>query len=196
MKKDKKKNNVIKDNVDLSIIKENDLDKTATFTDLLSRKERKQHKREKNYDVINDNEDNSIEFKTEELSSQIAENKTVEITEKERKKIITEAKLEEPVKEDVIEKPVKEHHNILNTIFISLIIMIFIGLFVYAIIYTDSLSKDLYLLIDGISLMILIFNYCLMTISKRKAAIFFTIINYLIIIGIITFNILIYFKII
>lgn len=194
MKKDKKKNKVEEENVDLSIIKENDLDKTATFTDLLSRKERKQHK--KNKDLDDQLLDNSIEFKTEELSSQIAENKTVELTEKERKKIIAEAKLEEEPKEEIIEKPIKEHNNIFNTILISLFIITFIGLFVYTIIYTDFLSKELYLLIDGALLMLLVFNYCLMTISKKNACIFFTIINYLTILGIISFNSLIYFKII
>ena len=40
MRKSKKKN-IEEEAVDLSLIKDNDLDKTATFTDLLSRKERK-----------------------------------------------------------------------------------------------------------------------------------------------------------
>jgi ABC-type multidrug transport system fused ATPase/permease subunit len=195
-----KKNIEEKEVVDLSLIKENDLDKTATFTDLLSRKERKQHKKNKDVDLkeIEDNiEDNSIEFKTEELSSQISESKTVEITEEEKQEIIKEAKLvDEDNEEDFVDVVYKKHNNIFNTIFISLLVMASIAAFVYAIIYTNFLEDDLYLLINGISLVVLVFNYCLMTINSNKAGIFFAIMNYLLIVAAITFNSLIFFKII
>ena len=195
-----KKNIEEKEVVDLSLIKESDLDKTATFTDLLSRKERKQHKKNKDVDLkeIEDNvEDNSIEFKTEELSSQISESKTVEITEEEKQEIIKEAKLvDEDNEEDFVDIVYKKHNNIFNTIFISLLVMASIAAFVYAIIYTNFLEDDLYLLINGISLVVLVFNYCLMTINSNKAAIFFAIMNYLLIVAAITFNSLIFFEII
>ena len=197
MKKSKKKNEEI-EAVDLSLIKESDLDNTATFTDLLSRKERKQRKKDKDIELkeIDDNiSDNSAEFKTEELSSQISENKTVEITEEEKQEIINNAKLVEEDNEVFEEEP-KKHNNIFNTVFISLIIIAFIGLFVYAILYTSFIDEDLYLIINGGLLVLLVFNYCLMTITSNKASIFFASISYLLIVATIVVNSLIYFKII
>ena len=197
MKKSKKKNEEI-EAVDLSLIKESDLDNTATFTDLLSRKERKQRQKDKDIELkeIDDTiSDNSAEFKTEELSSQISENKTVEITEEEKQEIINNAKLVEEDNEVFEEEP-KKHNNIFNTVFISLIIIAFIGLFVYAILYTSFIDEDLYLIINGGLLVLLVFNYCLMTITSNKASIFFASISYLLIVATIVVNSLIYFKII
>jgi len=198
MRKSKKKN-IEEEAVDLSLIKDNDLDKTATFTDLLSRKERKQRKKDKDIDLKEMDDtgsDNSDEFKTEELSSQISESKTVEITEEEKEEIIKNANLVEEDEEEVFEEKEKKHHHVFNTVFISLIIMAFIGLFVYAILYTSFIDEDLYLIINGGLLVLLVFNYCLMTITSNRASTFFTIINYLLIIATIAANLLIYFKII
>ena len=88
-----------------------------------------------------------------------------------------------------------KNKNIFNTVCTSLILIVLIGLYVYAITYTKILEKDLYLKIDGFALIFLVFNYCLMTISRKKVAIFFTIINYLTVVGIIALNTLIYLKI-
>ena len=200
MKKDRKKNKMIEEEVDLSIIKKNDLEDTASFTDLMSRKERKKHKKEKE-DLTEEFEvkklEDSMEFETEDLASQIAENKTVEITEDEVKELMNADLSKEDELEDINNsdfKEEKEHKNIFNTVLISLVIIAFIGLFVYAIINTKYLEKDLYLIIDGGLLVLLVFNYCLMTIVKKP--LFFTILNYLLILGTIAFNTLIYFKII
>ena len=181
MRKSKKKN-IEEEAVDLS----------------LSRKERKQRKKDQDDELkeIEDTvSDNSAEFKTEELSSQISESKTVEITEEEKAEIINNTKLVDE-EEEVFEEESKKHHNIFNTVFISLIIMAFIGLFVYAILYTSFIDEDLYLIINGGLLVLLVFNYCLMTITSKKASIFFTVINYLLIVTTIVVNCLIYFKII
>ena len=197
MKKERKKNKITTPEMDLSIIKENDLENTATFTDLMSRKERKKHKKEKDINLEeNTKNEDSMEFETEELSSQIAENKTVEISEEDIK-AIANADINEDIDEETIyeEKEPKEFKNIFNTVFISLILIVLIGLYVYAITYTKILEKDLYLKIDGFALIFLVFNYCLMTISRKKVAIFFTIINYLTVVGIIALNTLIYLKI-
>ena len=200
MKKDRKKSKMIEEEVDLSIIKKNDLEDTASFTDLMSRKERKKHKKEKE-DLTEEFEvkklEDSMEFETEDLASQIAENKTVEITEDEVKELMNADLSKEEELEDINDsdfKEKKEHKNIFNTVLISLVIIVFIGLFVYAIINTKYLEKDLYLIIDGALLILLVFNYCLMTIVKKPT--FFTILNYLLIVGTIAFNTLIYFKII
>ncbi|MBR3523409.1 MAG: hypothetical protein IKN87_01840 [Bacilli bacterium] len=200
MKKDRKKSKMIEEEVDLSIIKKNDLEDTASFTDLMSRKERKKHKKEKE-DLTEEFEvkklEDSMEFETEDLASQIAENKTVEITEDEVKELMNADLSKEDELEDINDsdfKEEKEHKNIFNTVLISLVIIVFIGLFVYAIINTKYLEKDLYLIIDGALLILLVFNYCLMTIVKKPT--FFTILNYLLIVGTIAFNTLIYFKII
>ena len=197
MKKDRKKNKLVEEDMDLSIIKESDLDDTASFTDLMSRKERKKHKKDKDITMdlkeINDNKENEdVDFETEELATQIAENKTIEISEEDVKKIA----VENDDYEDDLDYEEKESKNIFNTIFISLLIMMSIIAFVYAIIYTNFLDKKLYLIINGSCLVLAVFNYCLMTITSKKAAKFFTVMNYLIILAAISFNLLIYFKII
>ena len=152
MKKDRKKSKMIEEEVDLSIIKKNDLEDTASFTDLMSRKERKKHKKEKE-DLTEEFEvkklEDSMEFETEDLASQIAENKTVEITEDEVKELMNADLSKEDELEDINDsdfKEEKEHKNIFNTVLISLVIIVFIGLFVYAIINTKYLEKDLYLI--------------------------------------------------
>ena len=200
MKKDRKKNKIATEEVDLSIIKENDLEDTASFTDLMSRKERKKHKKEKD-DFTEEFEvkklEDSMDFETEDLASQIAENKTVEMSEEDVKEIMNADLNKDEEDEDITEadiKEEKEHKNIFNTVLISLVIISFIGIFVYAIINTKYLEKDLYLMIDGGLLILLVFNYCLMTIVKKPT--FFTVLNYLLIVGTIAFNSLIYFKII
>ena len=102
MKKERKKNKITTPEMDLSIIKENDLENTATFTDLMSRKERKKHKKEKDINLEeNTKNEDSMEFETEELSSQIAENKTVEISEEDIK-AIANADINEDIDEETI----------------------------------------------------------------------------------------------
>ena len=203
MKKDRKKNKLIEEEkIDISILKSNDLEDTATFTDLMTRKERKKHKKDKDIELTKEiepkNVEDSMEFETEDLASQIAENKTVEISDEEIKEIVNTDldKTKDEIEDDFEDEVKKENKNIFNTTFISIIIIALISLFVYAIIYTKILEKDLYLKIDGIALIYLVFNYCLMTITRKKAALFFTIINYLTIAAIIAFNSLIFFKII
>jgi len=62
-----------KEDLDLSLIKENDLDKTAAFEDLMTRAERKKYLEEKRK-----LEDKTVEFQTEDLMEHISEEKKVE----------------------------------------------------------------------------------------------------------------------
>lgn len=204
MKKKKNKINEEELDLDLSIIKENDLDDTASFTDLMSHKEKKERKKikrenlENNLDdlVLKDNDvEDTNEFKTDELSSQIGENKIVETDDTDEINNLENTNLQEDnIVKDV--KEPKERTNITNTIFISFGIIGSLAYFIYSILYTELQNNKNYLLINGISIVILIFNYCLMTISGKKLALFLAILNYLIIVGFITFNALIYLKII
>lgn len=207
MKKKKNKKEDLFEELDLSDIKENDLDDTASFTDLMSHKEKKAHKKLKkeNENIVEDeiekleenNEDEDIEFKTDDISSQISENKTIDLSDvvdnKEYDNEDTEYIFEniEEEKEEIVEK---ENTNIANTIFISMGIIGTLVYYIYSILYTNLQNNKNYLLINGIAIVLLIFNYCLMTISNKKTAKFLTILNYLIIISYITFNILIYLK--
>ena len=71
-----------KEELDLSLIKENDIDKTAAFEDLMTRSERRKYKKDKELKI-----EETVEFKTEDLMEHISEGKKAEekIEEKEEK---------------------------------------------------------------------------------------------------------------
>ena len=91
-----------KEEMDLSFIKENDLDKTGAFEDLMTRSERKKYLEEKKQI-----EDKTVEFQTADLMEHISEEKKVleETDKKEKKKKKKDKKKveEEPVKDDIEE---------------------------------------------------------------------------------------------
>lgn len=212
-KKNNKNEELINEELDLSDIKENDLDDTASFTDLMSHKEKKAHKklkREKSaeeYDEVEDiidiSDEKTIDFKTEEISSQISENKTIDLKDvvkdnkqdnnEENEYIFEENEYTFEENEDMI---ANENTNITNTVFISMGIIGALVYYIYSILYTNLQNNKNYLLANGIAIVILIFNYCLMTISSKKTAKTLTVLNYLIILAYIAFNLLIYLKII
>ncbi len=69
-----------KKNIDLSDIKENDLDKTSTFTDLMSRKERKKMKKYNNEEkLIKDKKTVSREEKNKEITIKQVEDNSVKV---------------------------------------------------------------------------------------------------------------------
>lgn len=214
-------------NIDLSLIKENDLDKTSTFTDLMSRSERKKYLKEKEI------EDNTMDFQTEEIALQVAEEKRitnfeeeVKKTEKEnlkkqneinaKKKSNKEKKKSLKEQEEEFEEELsktkelfaltnninlfkdenKHNGNIINIVIQSLFIITMLTYYILSIVFTEFQDNQLYLLINGISTLVAVLIYCIISISKNKLVKIFSVFNYLIIIGFIIFNTLIYLDII
>lgn len=202
--------------IDLSDIKDEELDKTATFTDLMSRSERKRRKKEKektdevdtiNSDIKENNKDleinsiseiesneNLLEFtnKYEDLDNNI---KTLDENDTKERKNIFKREIEYNIEEDDI----LETNKLFNTGLIitnGLFILISTGMFLYSIIFTDTLNKEKLLIIDSIILSSMYFIFGLSIITHKSFSKILSIFNYLIFIAFISYNVLITLNII
>lgn len=207
----------IDEDLDLSLIKENDLDKTAAFTDLMSRSERKKYRMEKN------NEEATVEFKTDDLVMQVADEKKVEDLKlkKELTKDLKNEKKEkkkmkksiEEIEEENLEKELSKtqklleltsnmnlydsnkNSSLISAIFLSIIILILLGSYVFSIL-SASIINEVYLLINGVALLSIVLLYCVIMISTKRFSKIITVIDYIFIILFVIFNLLIYLGII
>lgn len=204
----------IDEDLDLSLIKENDLDKTAAFTDLMSRSERKKYRMEKN------NEEATVEFKTDDLVMQVADEKKVEDL-KLKKELTKDLKNEkkkkkksiEEIEEENLEKELSKtqklleltsnmnlydsnkNSSLISAIFLSIIILILLGSYVFSIL-SASIINEVYLLINGVALLSIVLLYCVIMISTKRFSKIITVIDYIFIILFVIFNLLIYLGII
>lgn len=204
--------------IDLSDIKDDDTDKTASFTDLMSRAEKLERKKRKQQeelerekkkeeDIISLMNDNDLSFLSKKEQKKLMKKK------KNNKKEITfeeefnkqQAKKE---KEDTLEKTgileltrqmkfnieenIKEEkkkgYNYITDI--GVFILIALGYFIYALLFTDYLENKFFLLIDGciILFMFILFGITILTTKKNNK--FLAIFNFLVLLGFITFNVL------
>lgn len=179
--------------IDLSDIKENDLEKTSSFVDLMSRSERRKRQLEK--------EGNNIEFANNDIEDMIEERKrstkdlTIELEKIKRKE--SEEKLENTqileltrqmkfnVKENIKEERKKGYNYIT---FIGTFILIALTYFIYSLLFTSYLDNKMFLLIDSgiILLMFLLFGITILTTKKNNK--FLSVLNLLILFGYIIFN--------
>lgn len=173
--------------IDLSDIKENDLDKTSTFTDLMSRYERK--KRMPSEDKINEKEksktkDLTIDLKKLELKKEkeLEKTQTLELTRQ------MKFNFEERQKDNKKKKGI----SALNII--GEINLLCIGYYIYLLVFTNYQdSKTNYMITGGfVVLLVLLFGFSVIT--NKKASKFFNILNILTIIGFIVFNTLTIIK--
>ena len=196
--------------IDLSGIKEDDLDKTSNFYDLMSRKEKRKAKKntEENSDnkQINNsnNKDNDIEEiinekrkNTSDLSSNIKIAKE-EIKKDESKKDENLGKtqileltrqmkfnFEEKKKEVKIEK--KKGISKLNII--GEVNLICIGYYIYLLIFTNYQDEELNYMITGGIIVMLVLLFGLSVVTRKKLSKAFMVLNIIAIISFIAFNI-------
>lgn len=189
-----------KKKIDLSDIKENDLDKTASFTDLMSRSEKRLRTKEKKENIINSNN-----FDIEDMIKERKRNTkdlTIEL-EKVRKTIKKEKTNEDKLENtQILELTRQMKFNINENIkeerkkgnncitFIGIFILIALGYFIYTLIFTNYLDNEMFLLINCgiILLMFLLFGITILTTKKNNK--FLTILNFLILLAYIAFNLL------
>lgn len=192
--------------IDLSDIKETDLDKTSSFTDLMSRSERKKRKIEKEYNEEKINDDlNDIEEMVKEKKKSTADlTKELEKAKTEYTKgIIKEDKEENLGKTQILEltrqmkfnfEETKEENNkkkkngisFLNIIGITNLLCI--GYYIYLLTLTNYQdNKDNYLITGGI-IVLLVLLFGLSVVTGRKARITFNILNLITILAFIAFN--------
>lgn len=172
----------------ISSIKEDDLDKTATFSDLMSRAERKQHeldkKKEEELETIEkSNKTKKKEKKKNKKEEPVETKNTVNDLEQTRElKTIVRQK-----KEKQKEKP----KNFFKSIITTTLLLISIGYFLYTLLFCDTLINQLYLIINSFIIMLLaitdVFGITKNNIKSKK----WFITNALIIIVLVLFNLLV-----
>ena len=199
--------------IDLSDIKDQELDKTATFTDLMSRSERKRRAKEK----LNIDEDTNIETNeiTNNLENKLDTNNELEVDNisniENTEEILEEEKQYEELtnidkdintKNNIFKREIEYNHDdfedednkLFNTGLIitnSLFLLIATGIFIYSCIFTNNLDKDKFLMIDSISLAGMYFIFGLSIITNKSFSKFLSILNYLIFIAFTILNVLI-----
>lgn len=190
-----------KDNyIDLSDIKEDELDKTSTFTDLMSRSQRRAHEKEKRkrrteledenivFNSICDNEtiilEDNIDSDINEINNTITD--TIEIKENE----IENGNIE---KEDENEETYKKN-KIGFSILTGLFTLGSIGYYIYLTLYTNLLLRRKFFISESLILVCIILLFCINNISKKKIYKISSVFIYIFIVLFIILNILIKFK--
>ena len=196
--------------IDLSDIKDDEMDKTASFTDLMSRSERKKRAKEK----MNTDKDNDID--TKEIVNNTIDNSELEIDSvseiESTNEILENTKQYEDltktidkdikIKDNIFKKEIEYNHDdeleedykLFNTGLIvtnGFFLLISTFIFIYSCIFTNNLNKEKLLIIDLIGISSMYFIFGLSIITNKSFSKFLSILNYLIFIAFTTFNILI-----
>lgn len=193
-----------KKKIDLSDIKENDLDKTSSFTDLMSRSERKKRKKEITEDTVIPDNNDILEMLQEKKKSTKDLTLELEKAKKDYQNKIDEEKqeqelgktqileltrqmkfnFEETKKENINKK--KKGLSILNII--GEINLLCIGYYIYILVFTNYQDSELNYMFTGGLIVLLVLLFGLSVITNKKTSKFFNILNILVIITFIIFN--------
>ena len=210
--------------IDLSDIKDDELDKTGSFTDLMSRSELKKHNRKKEEqtqelkEILNIDNDEKLDKKKKKKILK-EEKKILKEEKKLEKKAIKEIK--EEIENNTIEedddlknlsktqklldltneiklsmlnnvdeniKDEKKKFKIGNLIFMDILIIISLAYYIYSILFTNVQKNQLYILIGGVIILLMIMLFCISAVTGKKVSTFFSVINYLVFISFILFN--------
>ena len=211
--------------IDLSDIKEMEMDNTASFTDLMSREEIKKRKKiqeeEKTQELkeilMNDEDKKRLkkekkiakeEKRLEKTAIKELNNKSKENTlldDKDIKDITKTQKfldLTNEIKVSMLNnvdeniKPKEKKLSIGNIVISDIIIIISLAFYIYSILFTNYQNNELYLLIGGLIILAMIMFFCISTISGRILSKIFSVLIYLVFIGYIMFNLILVLGII
>lgn len=200
--------------IDLSDIKDDDLDKTASFTDLMSRSEKKERERLKEEEKTRELKellmpDDNLEKKKKrkkrkdlEIESNNETNKNVakEINEvntdnlsKTQKFIDFTREIQASMLNNVdnnldIDLVKKKKNGFASVMIIDFCIIVSLIFYIYSILFTDIQNNQLYLLVGGGFILLMITLFCLSIISNRILYKIFSVLNYLTFAGYILFN--------
>lgn len=186
-----------KKNIDLSGIKESELEKTSSFTDIMTRSERK--RKDKLINEVKDTNNDDIEDMVEEKKKETRD-LTIELEKfkeeyKEQEEKIQNTQtlditrqmkfnFEETKKENINKK--KKGISILNII--GEVNLLCIGYYIYLLVFTNyQNSKKIYML-NGSIIVLLVLLFGLSVVTNKKVSKFFNILNILAIISFIIFN--------
>ena len=186
-----------KKRIDLSDIKEYDLDKTSSFTDLMSRSERRSRLKQKE----TDQQLNTIKSSRNDIEEMIEERKrstkdlTIElekIKNKEKEEKLENTQILELTRQmkfnlnDNVKEERKKGYNYIT--FIGIFILIALVYFIYSLIFTNYLDNEKFLLIDSGIILLMFFLFGITLVTTKKNNKFLSVLNLLILIGYIIFN--------
>lgn len=202
--------------IDLSDIKEEELDKTVSFTDLMSRSDKKRRAKEKKIEEQNKNED-LVEVTKIEKETNVDD---IEEMLDERKKSTAElSKQLEKAKKEINKKNTNEEDNIAKTQVLEFtrqmkynfeetaeenvkkkkkgisplnvigeVNLLCIGYYIYLLLFTSFQNRQRNYLFDGGLIVLLVLLFGISTISNKKISKIFNILNIIVIIIFIAFN--------
>ena len=196
-----------KRNIDLSGIKENDLDKTTSFSDIMTRSERKHRKLEKekelleNQNIIHDDIEDMIDERKKSTKDLTIE---LEKAKEEYNKKITKSEDEELGKTQILEltrqmkfnfeenkkenaENKKKGISVLNII--GEVNLLCIGYYIYLLVFTNYQDNRSNYMVTGGIIVLLVLLFGISVITRKKISKFFNILNILAIIAFIAFNV-------
>ena len=183
--------------IDLSDIKENDLEKTSSFTDLMSRSERKRRnieKQENNINTISNDIEDMVEERKRSTKDLTIDLEKINKKEKEEKLENTQIleltrqmkfNFEETKKENSNNK--KNGVTLLNIIGITNLLCI--GYYIYLLTFTNYQDSTSNYLITGSLIVLLVLIFGLSVVTTKGTSKFFKILNILAILSFIVFNV-------
>ena len=171
-----------KNKIDLSDIKSNDLEDTATFTDLMPKKNKKNEVSDDIEDMINEKKRN-----TKDLTKEVEKAKEI------IKEDIDNTKVYD-IKEEKIKKVSKKKKEDKKSISfitdIGVFILIVISYFIFCLLYTSFYDNDKVLLTNIITIIVIFILYAFSILFNKKISKIICIIIFLLLIGFIALNLI------
>lgn len=179
--------------IDLSGIKDNDLDKTSSFTDLMTRKERKSRLKDDFEEMIEEKRRNTNDL-TKELEK--AKKQYEDNTEEDKEEKIGRTQILELTRqmkfnfeENKKENEEKKKKGISTLNIVGEVNLLCIGYYIYLLVFTNYQDSEKNYLITGSIIVLLVLLFGLSVITNKKVSKFFNILNILAIISFIAFNV-------
>ncbi len=197
----------MKKDIDVSVLKDNDLDNTASFIDLMSRSQRrnreieKKQKQEELKNILFKEDSKKVKNEKKDLKRKEALNKIARSGVEYQKFNLENTTRFDDIKESVLEN-VEDNINkesnkygIGNILVTGILIILSLGYFIYSILFTNIQVEDTNLLIDGGIILGMIMVFCISIVCGKILYKVLSVLNYLLFIGYIIFNILVILKI-
>ena len=192
----------MKKDIDVSVLKDNDLDNTASFIDLMSRSQRrnreieKKQKQEELKNILFKEDSKKVKNEKKDLKRKEALNKIARSGVEYQKFNLENTTRFDDIKESVLEN-VEDNINkesnkygIGNILVTGILIILSLGYFIYSILFTNIQVEDTNLLIDGGIILGMIMVFCISIVCGKILYKVLSVLNYLLFIGYIIFNIL------
>lgn len=169
----------------INSIKENDLDKTATFSDLMSRAERRQHEidKQKELELLKKQVDKKKKIKEEIKKEKIEQNL-------EKTKRISSLKKEKQLN-NTIEVKEKEEKNSFKKFIATILFILGAGYFIYTLLFCDNFVNQLFMIINSFIIMLISLTNVLELVKNVSKSKFWILLNSLFVIILILFNLLV-----